>query len=247
MNVHQPPSLRAAREWAAFLARTAGFGTVSLTLGPVTPRHGASRWAMRRWCVSCCDAFGIEREVLGADVLRSAPQCVLIANHLSLIDILVLGAFIERDYRWLAKDKLFKIPFIGWHLALSGHVPVYRRDRSRNRDLPARLSAAVAEGASLLFFPEGTRSPDGRLQTFRLGAFRAAVADELPVVPLVVRGTREVLAKGRAALDSHARRRCTVTALPPIHPPAEGSAEERAQQLLDAAHAAFARELGEDR
>src|SRR5690606_37865689 len=116
----------ATRQWVPFVARTVGFGTVSLTLGPLTRGHGASLWAMRRWCQS--SARGLNISVL-ASGLENVPQggpYVYCSNHQSLLDILVLGSVLPGDYKWAAKRELMKIPFLGWHLQLAGHVPVDR-------------------------------------------------------------------------------------------------------------------------
>lgn len=206
---------------------------------------------MRRWCIGASDGLGIRKTLIGREELETHHQCVYIANHLSLLDILVLGSFLETDYRWLAKDAVFKVPFLGWHLRIAGHVPVYRGDkRHLNAQLPERLHAVVQEGASLLFFPEGTRSKDGRLQPFKLGAFHAAVDEGLPIVPLVIRGTDALMHKGAKDLSVDRERECSVTVLPSIDPivPEDGSedARERAAfELCLRAASAMAAELGQ--
>lgn len=242
--------LRATINWAHVGLRAAFYGTLSCTLGPLTNRK-VSQWAMRRWCIGACNGLGIRRALVRGELLDPERQCVYVANHLSLLDILVIGSFLDADYRWLAKDAIFKVPFLGWHLRIAGHVPVYRgKRRHLNERLPERLHAVIEEGASLLFFPEGTRSNDGKLQPFKLGAFYAAVDEGLPVVPLVVRGTHELLEKGAIDLAIDQQRQCSITALPAV-PAAlpEGPGEEaRRRAALDTCRRvlqAMADELGE--
>ena len=234
----------AVHTWGVFTANTVTWASLSCALGLLGQRELVNRRIMRRWCAGICDGLGLQRELRGAHLLESVPQAVIVANHQSLTDIIVIGSFLRRDYRWLAKSSLFHVPLMGWHLRLAGHVPVHRgRDRARNRDLPARLRAVAEEGASLLFFPEGTRSEDGRLQPFRKGAFVAAVQTGLPVLPVVVRGTGHLMQKGNIDVARRGRPSCTVTVLPPLLPPEGGSEVERAASLLTATHDAMAAAL----
>jgi 1-acyl-sn-glycerol-3-phosphate acyltransferase len=138
------------------------------------------------------------------------------------------------------------VPFLGWHLGLAGHIRVHRKDKTRNKELPERIRAAVKEGGSLLFFPEGTRSADGGLQQFKIGAFRTAVDEGLPIVPLVIRGTDQLLRKGAPAMAverDQASRRCTLTILPVIQPIPVGDPKARAEDLRRRAHGAVHAEL----
>lgn len=236
--------IRAGKNWVHVAGRAVAYGTVSVTVGGVTGRHDVGQWCMRSWCAGSMHGLGIRHRMVNRDLLEREPQCVYVANHLSQLDILLLGSYLKRDYRWLAKASLFKIPFLGWHLSISGHVPIYRGEqRSKNEALATRIHKVVEEGASLLFFPEGTRSSDGRLQRFRSGAFQTAVRESLPIVPLVIRGTHELFVRGARDLSVHAGRECSVTVLPALHASEEGSQKERAQALLEATRNVFVEEL----
>lgn len=243
--------IRAAINWGHVALRAAPWGTFSVTMGPLT-RGKASHFAMRQWCVGASDGLGIRRTLVNGHRLP-APQCVFIANHLSLLDILVLGSYMKQDYRWLSKEAIFKVPFLGWHLKSSGHIPVYRGEkRHLNKDLPKRIHRVIEEGASVLFFPEGTRSRDGLLKPFKLGAFYAAVDEQLPVVPLVLRGTDELMHKGAMDLAIDAERQCSVTVLEPLIAPqptdsSEEARKQAASDLRDMAFTAIADELGPEK
>jgi 1-acyl-sn-glycerol-3-phosphate acyltransferase len=136
---------------------------------------------------------------------------------------------------------------MGQHMKLAGHIPVYRKEPEKNRSLPVRIHEACQQGASLFFFPEGTRSPDGQLQAFRVGAFRTAVDEGLPVVPIILRGTDTLLRKGSKDLSIDASRLCTVEVLPPIYPPAGDDPKERAERMRDAVWQVFADRLDQGR
>jgi 1-acyl-sn-glycerol-3-phosphate acyltransferase len=202
---------------------------------------------MYRWCKGSSDALKIQRRLVHEENLGAAPQAILVANHLSSLDIIILGGFLRRDYRWMAKSTLFKVPFSGWYLNLAGHIPV-RRDlesEARIRLVNQGIERVVNQGASVLFFPEGTRSPDGQLMAFRMGAFVAAAKHDLPIIPLVLRGTHELMEKGANDLEIRADRSCSVTVLEPIRTSNIGPGTERAraEALRALCFDAFAAEL----
>lgn len=224
----------AIRNWSAVAGASAFWWVPDMIVGPFDRKHRVVPYIMHRWARSMADVLGIHRELRGAENLAAVGQCVMVANHQSLLDILVIGSFVKRDFRWLAKADLYWTPVVGWHLGMAGHLKVYRgRQKHRNKDLPQRIHAVVEQGASLLWFPEGTRSPDGRLQPFRMGAFTAAVEENLPVLPLVLRGTGQLMRKGSIDLAVDAQRTCSVTVLPAIAPPRDGAPAARAERLRD--------------
>jgi 1-acyl-sn-glycerol-3-phosphate acyltransferase len=142
---------------------------------------------------------------------------VLVANHLSLLDILVVYALF-RPFKWVAKAELFRIPIVGWNMALNDYVPIARGDRESVRHMMDHCRRHLARGTPVLLFPEGTRSRDGRLQPFKEGAFRLAREAGCPIVPVIVSGTGEALPKHGLVLRQ--RMRATVQVLPPISPSA---------------------------
>ncbi len=120
---------------------------------------------------------------------------VYVANHQSQADILTVF-LISRQFRWLAKESLFKVPFLGWAMSAAGYVPVKRGDRRSHSECMRRSAEHLKSGTSMLFFPEGTRSKDGRLQPFKSGAFRLAKDAQVAVVPLTLQGASDLLPKG---------------------------------------------------
>jgi 1-acyl-sn-glycerol-3-phosphate acyltransferase len=176
--------------------------------------------------------------VEGRGKLPWRGPAVIVANHLSLLDILVLyGLF--RPFKWVAKDELFRVPFVGWNMWLNDCVPVKRGARESVRRMMDRCRRHLDRGTPMLIFPEGTRSRDGRLQAFKDGAFHLAFEARCPVYPVVVTGTGDALPKHGLVL----RRRMVARArvLDPVDPAAFGSAEE----LRDAVRARFVGALGE--
>ena len=233
--------IHAASQWVPFAARTVAYGTVSLTLGPLTKDHRASLWAMRKWSQNSALGLDIHTEPIDLHNVPK-PPFVYAVNHQSLLDVLVLGGVLPHDFKWAAKSSLMKIPFLGWHLQLAGHVPV---ERGRG----SRAAAAVIErfvdvlraGKPLLIFPEGTRSEDGVLRGFRNGGFHAAIRGNAPCVPVALEGTSGLLKKHAKAIQIDTRT-VRVRIGKPIHALPKGEIREgaRVADLRDRTRAAVA-------
>ncbi len=119
---------------------------------------------------------------------------VVVANHQSNADAFLLS-YLPWDMRWIAKRELFGVPVVGWLLRLSGDIPVRRGDRESAERMHEQARDTLERGLSVMIFPEGTRSRDGHLQPFKDGAFRLAIEAHAPVLPIVVRGTRDCMPK----------------------------------------------------
>lgn len=151
----------------------------------------------------------------GRALLPWKGAAVLVANHASLIDILVLfGLF--RPFKWVSKIEIFTVPVIGWNMRLNGYVPIRRGSRDSVRAMMDRCGRLLEAGSPVLLFPEGRRTDDGQLQAFKDGAFELAVRHGVPVYPIVVRGTGRALPKHGVVLREHVR--AEVEVLAPLHP-----------------------------
>ncbi len=175
--------------------------------------------------------------IAGREKLPWRGPAVIVANHLSLVDILVLYG-LYRPFKWVSKAELFKVPFVGWNMVLNDYVRLVRGDRESIRAMMLRCREYLELGAPVLIFPEGTRSATGELQPFRDGAFKLAHEMGCPVIPVIVRGTYETLPKHGIVLRRHMDGQVTV--LDPIDPKAFPSAPA----LRDATHAIFEKALG---
>ncbi|TVR97040.1 MAG: 1-acyl-sn-glycerol-3-phosphate acyltransferase [Wenzhouxiangellaceae bacterium] len=132
-------------------------------------------------------------QIEGDEGLDRSRSYVLVANHQSQFDIPVIYGHCGLDLRWVMKAELRKVPFIAQGCRAIGHIFVDRGDPDQAR---AAVNAAVARlkpGTGILFFPEGTRSRSGQLLSFKKGAFRVAIDQQLPVLPVTVIGTRDVM------------------------------------------------------
>jgi 1-acyl-sn-glycerol-3-phosphate acyltransferase len=230
-------AIRAVRQWGPFIARTAGYGTFSIVAGPLTPAHSASTWAMRQWCKRSAQALEIDIQVGGTENVPTDTSFVYCSNHQSMLDILVLGAVLPGDFKWAAKRELMRIPFLGWHLRLAGHVPVDRGKGPKAVEKTVeRFEKVLHEGKPLLIFPEGTRSATGVLKPFKTGGFVAAVRANKPVVPVALDGSWQLMDNGSVGSMRHVK----VRVGRPIMPKTEGRESDRTEELRDRAYASVA-------
>ncbi|GAA2624702.1 hypothetical protein GCM10010436_32000 [Paractinoplanes durhamensis] len=153
--------------------------------------------------------------ITGRDRLPWHGAAVLVANHASLIDILVLFALF-RPFKWVSKQEIFRVPLIGWNMRLNGYVPVVRGSGASVRRMMDLCNRLLDAGSPLMIFPEGRRTSDGALQPFKDGAFDLAVRHGVPVFPIAVHGTRQALPRHGVILREHIRARIEV--LPPLAP-----------------------------
>lgn len=170
-------------------------GTISLMLWPFdrtgTLQHGCARI----WCRMVALTIGARLRVHGVEHVRADRSYVYVANHSSLIDTPALFACLPYQFKIMAKRGLFYVPFMGWHLWSSGNFPIDRGDARKTAKSLKSVVDGLRAGKSLAVFPEGTRTPDGRLQEFKNGAFKIAQRAGVPVVPVTIRGTFHLLPK----------------------------------------------------
>jgi 1-acyl-sn-glycerol-3-phosphate acyltransferase len=167
-------------------------GAVWLLVFPFDSRARAQDALARLWAASILLIGGTRMRVLGRENLERARACIFVANHASYLDIPILLAHLPRGVRFLAKASLFHVPFVGWYLRRTGHLPVRGGPRADARRLLQAVRYARA-GHSLVVFPEGGRSLTGELQEFRHGVFLAALKSGVAIVPLTLVGTRRIL------------------------------------------------------
>jgi 1-acyl-sn-glycerol-3-phosphate acyltransferase len=211
---------------------------VVLFTRPEPGRRRRGRW-MRRFGrltsrLTPLWTFSIEGE--GPAAIDSKPF-VVVSNHLSTADPFLLS-WLPWDMRWVAKEELFRPPVTGWLLRLGGDIPLHRGERSSVERMFAACRETIAAGVSVMIFPEGTRSRDGRLQAFKDGAFQLAVETQVPVLPVVVSGTRECRPKGSLWFG---RARAVVRVLEPIS--TAGLASADVSRLRDQVRSLIASEL----
>ncbi|MDG2051395.1 MAG: lysophospholipid acyltransferase family protein [Myxococcota bacterium] len=174
------------------------------------------------------------------DRLDSNEARVYVANHLSLVDILVLFRLFSH-FKWVSKIENFRVPLIGWNMYLNGYVPLTRGHKHSVVKMMARCDQLLADGNSIMMFPEGTRSTSGRMRRFKLGAFELALRNQVPLQPIAIRGTGNALPKRGFVLQG--RHPISIDVLEPIRPDQYG--QDDAEALALRVRRALMTELGE--
>lgn len=152
-------------------------------------------------------------DVGGLENIDKKKTYVIVANHQSLADIIVLYQ-IKTQFKWVAKESLFKIPFLGWCLSLTKHIKLERGKFASIKKVYREAAGWLQKGMSVLFFPEGTRSETGGINEFQNGAFKLAIKEKRPVLPILIKGTKDVIPKHSRQFDT--RIRCMLKVLPSI-------------------------------
>jgi 1-acyl-sn-glycerol-3-phosphate acyltransferase len=142
----------------------------------------------------------VKVEVFGTDRLTRGTTYVLASNHQSLFDTPIVFACLPLSFRILYKRSLNRIPFLGWHLFLSGHIGVERQNPTKARESLERAAVRIRNGTSVVVFPEGTRSYDGKMGNFKKGSFRLAIKANTPVVPLAIANSHLVMRRGEVTV-----------------------------------------------
>ncbi len=157
----------------------------------VSPRLANLQVAVR-WSRIIATLLPIRVTVEGLEQIDRSRSYVVVANHQSQFDIPVIYGYCGLDLRWVMKAELGKVPFIAQGCRAIGHIFINRQDPDQARSAINEAVARLPQGTGILFFPEGTRSRDGRLLPFKKGAFRVALDQQLPILPMTVSGTRHI-------------------------------------------------------
>ena len=202
-------------------------GTISLLSGLIDRSGAIAHDCARWWSGLILRTTGVTVERQGAEL--PTASCVFVANHASIYDIPILFSALPRQLRIIAKQALGHVPFVGWHLRWSGHLLVDRQHPGAG--VLKKMRRLMSHRASLIVFPEGSRSSDGHIRKFKGGVFLLAIDSGLPVVPVSVSGSFAVMPKGRLMVCPAAVR---VTVHEPI--PTIGLTRDDARSLADKVH-----------
>ncbi len=168
---------------------------VRLVTMPFDPGRYAAGWLFRRLAVVHAWFTPLWRfRVVGQLPPDPRRPYVVVANHESFVDILLIS-HLPWEMKWLSKAEFFRIPGVGWLMRLAGDIPVVRGDRGSVGDALEQCRNRLARRVSVMIFPEGTRTEDGTLGSFKAAAFLLAIEAQAPVLPLAVRGTSAALRK----------------------------------------------------
>lgn len=186
--------------WTVLATIVMGAAAIIVSLG--SKDGNVSHLIGRSWARSILWVSRVKVEIQGRAHIDLSQSYVFMANHQSLFDIPVMLGHLPCQFRWLAKVELFKIPLFGQAMKGAGYISI---DRS-NRDVAIKsletAAQKIKDGVSVLIFPEGTRSRDGRLQPFKKGGFFLAIDSGAPIVPIVIHETGQIMPKKTLRIQS---------------------------------------------
>ena len=149
----------------------------------------------RAWSRCLLALSGVRVTVTGIERIDADRSYIFMANHQSNFDIPVLLGYLPGQFRWLAKAELFRVPIFGRAMRGAGYISIDRSDRAAAFASLQQAAEKIRQGVSILIFPEGTRSLDGSLKAFKKGGFVMAIGAGVPIVPVAVRGTYDIMPK----------------------------------------------------
>ena len=189
-----------ARFWILISFLSIFLGLLATTVGFFDKRGNSSHKISSLWCRLLCKLNGVKVEIVGEEnILTDKPQ-IFVSNHQGYFDIFALSGYLPVQIRWVAKSSLFKIPFMGWAMAASGYIPVERNNRKKSYEAFNKTIEKIKAGNSIIIFPEGTRSEDGKIGPFKKGSNLIAGRSKSPMVPVTIIGSGDIIKKGSAVV-----------------------------------------------
>ena len=184
--------------WVALAILTVGLAAFYVPSAAIVPNSRLVKAYERFWVWFILRGSNVGLSGHGLDNVVAGQSYIVMANHRSMYDIPALHYLLgkNRDLRWVGKHEMLKVPFFGWALALSRHITIDRQNRDESIAALKEAAANSAEGVSFVIMPEGTRSMDRRLASFKKGGFHLAVDTGLPILPVAIAGTEKLMRKG---------------------------------------------------
>lgn len=152
------------------------------------------------WAYTMLAASFVRTEIKNKEKIREGTSYIIISNHQSLYDIIALVTRLGIQYRWFIKKEVLKIPLFGYGLYASRNIFIDRSNTAKAIESINKGIDRLPQGASIMVFAEGTRSPDGQIHEFKKGGFVTAVRRNIPILPVTVNGSRRVLPKKSLAV-----------------------------------------------
>ena len=213
---------------------------ISISLfGKYLPVKGGDYYPAVIWAKFMIRIFLLPMKVKGLENLDPGKNYVFVANHQGAWDVFVMFGYLGRNFKWMMKDSLRKMPFIGKACYDTGHIFVNRT--SPQKEIFVKAIKTLKSGTALGIFAEGTRTRSGRLGEFKKGAFVIADMAQLEVVPLAIKGSFELLPKKGIFMNWTP---LELTVMKPIAPIGKG--KENVEYLMNESRAAIAKALGEE-
>ena len=212
--------------WVVFATLVLGLLVIfiSFFIRSGNPVHRIARF----WGRSILMVSRIKVSVKGMSNIDRSQSYIYMSNHQSNFDIPVLLGHLKIQFRWLAKMELFKIPIFGQAMRKAGYISIDRNNRESAFESLKTAARKIKNGVSVVIFPEGTRSRDGKVRAFKKGGFVMALDAGVPIVPIVITGTSSIMTKGHLRINPG---KVNMIIHPPI--PTSTYSRETKQELMD--------------
>jgi 1-acyl-sn-glycerol-3-phosphate acyltransferase len=156
----------------------------------------------RLWGKTALLVNRVKVKIEGMEHLNGKGPYIFMSNHQGSYDIFALLGHLPYQFKWLAKKELFSIPFFGWTMMAAGYISIDREGTRETVEAMNEAAQKIRDGMSVVIFPEGSRSPDGSIQAFKKGGFTLAIKSKVPIVPIAISGSRDIMPKDKLTATS---------------------------------------------
>jgi len=188
--------------WSCIVLATLVLGFFTFVTYPFDRKGRVVHRYARLWGKVALHANRVKVLVEGIEHLKEKGPYIFMSNHQGSYDIFALLGHLPFQFKWLAKKELFSIPFLGWTMAAAGYISIDREGTRETIKAMNKAAQKIREGMSVVIFPEGSRSSDGSIQPFKKGGFTLAIKSKVPIVPIAITGSRQIMPKDRLTATS---------------------------------------------
>jgi len=184
-----------------FFSLTCLYSAISCIAGFIDATGNLAHRCFVQWARVSLAAAGLRIHITGLERLDSNTPYIFMPNHASFLDILLLLAYLPHNFRFIIKKGFFAVPLVGWALYQCGNIAMDRNNPWKALRSLRRSADLLNDGISIVVFPEGTRSPNGKIQEFKTALFILPIRSRTPVVPVLIEGSFDALKRGSILLN----------------------------------------------
>jgi 1-acyl-sn-glycerol-3-phosphate acyltransferase len=194
--------IRTVFVWSCIVITTLVLGVFAFITYPFDRKGRVGHYYARLWGKVALLANRVKVRIEGVEHLDGKSPYIFMSNHQGYYDIFALLGHLPVQFKWLAKKELFSIPFFGWTMAAVGYISIDRGGTRNTVEAMNEAARKIRDGMSVVIFPEGSRSPDGSIQPFKKGGFTLAIKSKVPIVPIAISGSRDIMPKDKLTATS---------------------------------------------